>query len=337
MIETVGTESSGDYGLNFFSLYSLSFAPSGQDSALDLDFSRLRQQTSLIANITAHDRDLTYEGLQKAVDNLAKMYSDTLDLSSRAGNPDPCYLPISADIADFERHDTSNSLSSFQSSMADSLQMSLISSPVNLHITPLSRDTIPIIPNPIPTPKSSTPNLPSNIRLQSYHNPAAHLPSPTVFLPTPPEMLDKNLSDTVEMRTVLFREPSDDDDELMLSFNALDILLPVPTLELLDGLEDSMDYPEVTTADLSFVSMAEKALQNTLVNSSLFSTNPSPDTELNNSSDEEHENNTAVTNHNKSDEQNHGNENNKYITYQTLEEMYGNLDYDVEASDDEYF
>ena len=27
----------------------------------------------------------------------------------------------------------------------------------------------------------------------------------------------------------------------------------------------------------------------------------------------------------------------KYIPYQTLEEMFGNLDYDVEASDDEYF
>ena len=191
MIETVGTESSGDYGLNFFSLYSLSFAPSGQDSALDLDFSRLRQQTSLIANITAHDRDLTYEGLQKAVDNLAKMYSDTLDLSSRAGNPDPCYLPISADIADFERHDTSNSLSSFQSSMADSLQMSLISSPVNLHITPLSRDTIPIIPNPIPTPKSSTPNLPSNIRLQSYHNPFRN--QEFHFIPFKPQIADYSL------------------------------------------------------------------------------------------------------------------------------------------------
>ena len=34
-------------------------------------------------------------------------------------------------------------------SMADSLQTSLISSPVNLHITPLSEDTIPIIPWPI--------------------------------------------------------------------------------------------------------------------------------------------------------------------------------------------
>ena len=27
----------------------------------------------------------------------------------------------------------------------------------------------------------------------------------------------------------------------------------------------------------------------------------------------------------------------KYIPNQTLEEMFGNLDYDVEASDDEYF
>ena len=188
LIETVGTENNGDYGLNFFSLYSLSFAPNGQDSAVDLNFSRLRQRTALIANITARDCDLTYEGLQKAVDNLAKMYNDTLDLSSRAGNHDPCHLPISADIADFEKYDTGNSLSSFQSDLADSLQLSLIVSPVNLHITPLSQDTIPIIPNPLPAPKSSTPNLQSQLpsrRPRSDSNPSILRPYSSRSTTTP--------------------------------------------------------------------------------------------------------------------------------------------------------
>ena len=50
-------------GLNLFSLYALTFPSEGLDSAVDLDFSEMRSQTSHIAVISSRDADLSYVGL----------------------------------------------------------------------------------------------------------------------------------------------------------------------------------------------------------------------------------------------------------------------------------
>ena len=368
LIETVGTESSSDYGMNFFALYSLTFAQSDQDSAVDLSFSVLRQRTSLIANITAKDSELSYESLQMAVDNLAKMYNDTLDLSTRAGNPDPCVLPLSADIADFKNHDTENSLSSFQSSLADSLQSSLICSPVNLHVTPLAESTIPIIPRPLSQPKSSTPTVvrcreednEENTRIrqqmencdwvQAMKNllcdstDASTDDEESPALPVPSVSTSSELtSNTVIMRTVgTFPSSS-------ASFPAWG-LLQVPTLDLMDGLTETMDYsPQVTPEDLSFVAAAEAGLHNTLVNNQSSVSNDHAATTINNDEDyhdqvpivSEHTTSTDVP-HTSDTEHHHVSSCNVskdgFIPYQTLEELYSNVDYvDTDASDDEYY
>ena len=348
---------------------------------MDLSFSRLRENTTLIANISAKDADVSHEGLQKAVDNLARMYSDTISLSSRAGDTEACVLPMSADIREFGKANES-SLSSFQSSLVDSLQLSLTSSPRSLHLTPLSEDTVPIIPHLLRAPKSSTPNNASANNV---------LVSPLS-------------SNTVEMKTV---EEISWPDDLMRSYEAMDIL-NIPTLRLMNGpLQISrLTPPAVSTDDLSFFNAARALNTNppstpTPVSSPRPTPSPSPSfhsiplntstlpeynesyekhisccSECDNVSDPSSSNsllstmslfplitsplpsptlparhhysdtmvNTLVPTHAFSSpdpdtepaEQN--NDGNGYVTYETLSELYGNLDYDDDsADDDDYF
>ena len=80
---------------------------------------------SHIANIVSKDSDLSYDGLQRAVSNLSRLYSDTLSLSTRAGSAEPCLLPLTANITDFPIVESESSLSSFHSSLVNSFQSSL--------------------------------------------------------------------------------------------------------------------------------------------------------------------------------------------------------------------
>ena len=121
-----------------FSLYSLTYRPEQLDSAVDLEFSELRQQTSHIANIFAKDEEISYDGLQRAMTNLSRMFSDTLSLSIRSGSPTPCLLPLTANISDFPADDCESSLSSFQSSWSAHFSWSAgvipaINTPKNKH------------------------------------------------------------------------------------------------------------------------------------------------------------------------------------------------------------
>ena len=351
LIETVGTESSCDYGMNFFSLYSLTFAQGDQDSAVNLSFSVLRRRTSLIANITARDSELSYESLQLAVDNLARMYNDTLELSLRAGNTEPCILPISADVTDFKLHE-SLTLSSFQSSLAESLQSSLICSPTNLKVTPLSDVTVPIIPKPLALPKSSTPTVGrsceedneenSRIRrelencdwVNAMRNLLCDDSDTSPSSPVGEEMIDTN---TVVMKTVnnVPKLPEIQSNTATMStipsLQALG-LLDFPTLELMDGLNSSMvSAPTVTTEDLAFVAEAE-AEARMVSNTTNIASNTLAATD----------NGTGSASSQETDdinkyEQKQDSSSSTFIPYETLSELYADISYDTDASENEYY
>ena len=154
LVEMSGTRQSDDAGLNLFSLYSLTVYPQQLDSAVGLDTSSLRDQTDHIANIWGKDAEVSHESLQRVVLNMSRMFMDTLSLSTRAGNPEPCLLPLTANISDFYSNDDDSSLTSFRSSLVESFQTSLIDhagSFLNSTPTgPLSPLLTPIVPQPLP-------------------------------------------------------------------------------------------------------------------------------------------------------------------------------------------
>ena len=157
------------------------------------------------------------------------------------------------------------------------------------------------------------------------------------------------MSNTVDMKTVIIKETPA--EQLMMSYEDIGILR-VPTLQAIDGLDDSMDYsPRVTAADLSFVASAEAALLDTLVNPCHDMSNISvagepeykhvlvlPNTDNQVSDSEEQDQGPDVKQDDVGDQSNTSNEERTvFIPYETLEEMYANLNYDEEASEDEYF
>ena len=246
MVETLNTDMimGNERGLNMFSLYSLSFIPSMMDSAIDM--SELRAQTSHIANIWSSDEEVSYEGLQRAMSNLSRMYSDTLSMSLRSGSATPCLLPLTANLSDFPVNDTCSSLSSFQTSLADSLQSSLIETPANLLRTSsdnLDANLVKIIPRPLfrdPLPSASaaasasfSPQTPSSSSTPTIIPAQSHIPcslSPTA----PPFFPKQNFSLTVNMPTAIIRDPT------------LDSLLQADTMEI------GSNPPTMTEADLQF-------------------------------------------------------------------------------------
>ena len=157
------------------------------------------------------------------------------------------------------------------------------------------------------------------------------------------------MSNTVDMQTIIIKEPTA--EQLMMSYEDIGILR-VPTLQAIDGLDDSMDYsPRVTAADLSFVASAEAALLDTLVNPCLDMSNisvagepeykhvrvlSSTDNQVSDREEQDHE--QDIKQDDEDDQSNMSNgERTVFIPYETLEEMYANLNYDEEASEDEYF
>ena len=165
MVETTSTTTVAgeNRGLNMFSLYSLAYLPQQLDSALappDLELSDLRDNTVHIANIWGHDKDVTYDGLQRAVLNLSRMFTDTMSLSLHSGGVSSVLLPLTANVTDFPELDSESSLYSFQSSLVESFQTSLTTSNTNsLLATPQEpiSGLVPIVPQPLRAPMASTP------------------------------------------------------------------------------------------------------------------------------------------------------------------------------------
>ena len=233
----------GERGLNVFSLYQLSVLRSQLDSGLSLDTSQFRDQTTHVANIWGRDDDVSHEGLQRAVNHLARMYSDTLSLSMSAGSAEPCLLPLTANITDFANEGDNSTLSSFQSSLADSLQASLVSAPI-LHSTPqpLTPDTIPIIPRLIRSP----PYIPRSIKPVSNHSSPTLTSAPTQPIPARRpipryEPAVPAFSETADMTTI---KPN----------AGLDAIFSLDTV-----LMDSGTAPGVSTRDLDFQASAVSA------------------------------------------------------------------------------
>ena len=266
-----------------------------------------------MANITARDADVSYEALQKAVDNLARMYNDSLNLSNRAGGGEPCPLPLKADLQDFDVHNTDSSLSSFQSSIVDSFQSSLLITPSRLALSPLTADTVPIIPRPLRAPKSSTPTITTPPATSSAQSSPSLPSSSTITMETLPALTLQNA-------------------DAKVSFNGLD-LLHFPTAKLMCSQSSVVDMdisPRVTASDLSFVEAVTNppALAPLTTSPSRPSPNPTLPT-----SPSDTLTYTAISASAVPDYETRAN----YITYETLSEMYGDAVYNGSSEEDDYF
>ena len=271
-----------------FSLYSLTFLPQQLDSALELEFSSLRKQTAHIANITASPAEFTYEGLERAVSNLSRMYSDTMSLSYIAGSPEPCLLPIMASISDFPVRDEESSLSSFQSSLVSSFQSSLINTSVDRALSPphIPSNSIPIIPRPLLPPTSSTPTsflLRNDEDGHNYQTDTMPVPMlistlgnfgsgtleelSTVEILSTPTVLLSQMDDEMMMRETLEAPPAVTNEDLVFVARAndpsqllsrslpatmltvMDVSMPEPQAELLLQGEAVLSAPTTTEPD----------------------------------------------------------------------------------------
>ena len=268
-----------------FSLYSLAYLPQQLDSALappDLELSDLRDNTVHIANIWGHDKDVTYDGLQRAVLNLSRMFTDTMSLSLHSGGVSSVLLPLTANVTDFPELDSESSLYSFQSSLVESFQTSLTTSNTNsLLATPQEpiSGLVPIVPQPLRAPMASTPTGSTQGKKVSsvFHKPRCLVEEDFPTMESSSLMTQSTLEpcygatsttfpmDTVVMKTVMLSPGraflNNSNSELLLGYDS-------------DLLSTSRP-PTVTMEDLSFAEAATRSERENVINMAMLSS-PAP-------------------------------------------------------------